>query len=407
MSQSRKWVILILTGITNTLVVAAPSMSLPVLFKEISQDLSLNLVQIGLIWGISSLPGIITSLLGGAISDRLGPKRAIILGVVLVGITGALRGLSYSFTALLITVFIAGLMTPLVNMSGIKTCSIWFPNNQRGLAMGVLSMGMALGFLLGSLFSATVLSPWLGGWRNIMFFFGAISIALSIPWLLTPSPSQAPFLSQPADQPPGMKQAIKQVVRLRNIWLLSFGLFGLGGAIQATLGYIPIYLRDLGWTNLFADGVLSAFHFSSLLLVLPISLLSDRLGSRKKIVIIMSLMIITGIGLLSIAKGPWVWFAAILSGMVRDGFMAIFITMIIETEGVGPTYSGTAYGFVSIFSMAGSMIAPPLGNTFALIEPGLPFLFWAFLAAFGLVCVALTHSPRQVSVQPTSEPALT
>lgn len=404
MTRNPKWLILILAGVTNALAIAAPGMSLPVLFKEISQDLSLSLVQVGVIWGISSLPGIITSLLGGAITDRLGPKRSVVLGTILVGITGALRGLSNDFAALLITVFISGLMIPLINMSGIKSCSIWFPKTQRALAMGILSMGMALGFLLGSFLSATFLSPWLGGWRNIMFFYGAISLVLTIPWVFTPSPSLAPYSTQATTEKMGMTKAIGQIVRLRNIWLLGFGMFGMGGAIQAALGYIPLYLRNLGWTSLNADGALSAFHFSSLIMVLPIALLSDRLGDRKRIVFIMSLMIITGIGLLSIASGPAVWFAVILSGMVRDGFMALFITMIMETEGVGPGFAGTATGFVMIFSMTGSMIAPPIGNTLAAFYPGLPFLFWAILAAFGLVCITLTRSAHPVPLHPKSDP---
>ena len=57
-----RWYILTLAALTHTLAVAMPVMSLPVLFKEISADLSLNLVQIGTIWGIGSLPGIVTGL---------------------------------------------------------------------------------------------------------------------------------------------------------------------------------------------------------------------------------------------------------------------------------------------------------------------------------------------------------
>ena len=81
-----------------------------------------------------------------------------------------------------------GLIPPIINMSGMKNCGLWFPNRQLGLANGVLAMGMALGFLIGTFLSATVLSPWLGGWRNVMFFFGGIAVLLSIPWLFSPEP---------------------------------------------------------------------------------------------------------------------------------------------------------------------------------------------------------------------------
>src|SRR6266540_3379064 len=88
-----KWYILVLATLTNTLVAAVPVMCMPVLFKEISTDLNLSLVQVGLVWGIGALPGIFTVLVGGTIGDRFGPKRVLLASCLLVGATGALRGM--------------------------------------------------------------------------------------------------------------------------------------------------------------------------------------------------------------------------------------------------------------------------------------------------------------------------
>jgi len=70
---------------------------MPVLFKEISQDLNLSLVQIGTIWGIASLAGLFVSIIAGVLGDRFGMKAIIAICAVLVGISGALRGLATSF----------------------------------------------------------------------------------------------------------------------------------------------------------------------------------------------------------------------------------------------------------------------------------------------------------------------
>ena len=121
-----RWVILILAALTNSLVVAIQGMCLPVLFKEISTDLNLDLVQVGIIWGINALPGIFTMLLGGAAADRFGPRRILIVSCFLAGLTGALRGLSTGFAALAITMFLFGLATPFISMNTIKTCGMWF-----------------------------------------------------------------------------------------------------------------------------------------------------------------------------------------------------------------------------------------------------------------------------------------
>jgi MFS family permease len=391
---SYRWYILILGALTNVLVVAAPSMCIPVLFEEISKELNLSLVQVGLVWGISALPGIFTVLLGGAIGDRFGPKRVLIVACFLVGLTGALRGLSNSFTTLSISMFALGLFIPFITMNTMKSCGLYFSSRQLGFASGILSMGMALGFLIGSLFSATLLSPWLGGWRQVLFFYGGIGMLLTIPWLLTRSFPQPIRTIGDDARPKSMRQIIWHIARIRNIWMFGLAIFGIGGSIQGVLGYIPLYLRGLGWAEASADGALAAFHTVSLLFVIPIALASDRLGTRKKILLAAGLLILTGFGLLSFAQGALVWIAVCLAGIVRDGFMAVFMTSIMETEGVGPGYAGTAIGMVMIFSGIGNLVAPPLGNSLAGIGPGFPFIFWAALTVVGLIGLLASSEKR-------------
>jgi MFS family permease len=355
-------------------------MCLPVLFKEIAEDLSLTLVQIGIIWGIVALPGIVTGLMGGVIGDRFGTRRTLSIACVLVGITGALRGVSKDFITLGAAVLLFGILRPFIPMNVHKTCGLWFSKRQLGLANGTVSMGMALGFMVGSMVSATLLSPWLGGWRNVLFFYGMLAVANGILWHFT-QPA-AGDVSASSDRR-SMRQTLFQVLRVRNVWLLGFALLGIGGCIQGMLGYLPLYLRGIGWTAAGADGASATFHGVSMLAVIPLALWSDRLGSRKKVLMVAALMIIIGVGLLSVADGLMVWVAVILTGIVRDGFMAIFMTMVIETEGIGPAYAGTAIGLVMSFLGVGSLIAPPLGNSLADITMGLPFLFWMMMAVVG------------------------
>ncbi len=385
-----QWLILILGGITNAIAIAMPGMALPVLFNEIAHDLNLSLVQVGVIWGITSLPGLVTGLFGGAVVDRFGPRRVIIVSAVLVGISGALRGFSNSYLALLITVILAGLVPPLISMSGMKNCGVWFPNHQLGLANGVMAMGMALGFLLGSLLSATVFSPLLGGWRNVMFFYGALAALLCIPWMLTPEASVSHTAAAAAPSSNNFGQSFRHVLKVRDVWLLGLGLSGIGSCVQATIGYLPLYLRGLGWSGISADGALSSFHLMSLIFVMPISLLSDRLRSRKNPALIMAAMTTVGVGLLSVsaASSVLVWSAIALAGMVRDGFMSIAMVMLMETEGIGARYAGTASGLMMTFGMLGGIFASPVGNALVAISPGMPFVFWAALAVAGIAGIS-------------------
>ncbi len=134
--------------------------------------------------------------------------------------------------------------------------------------------------------------------------------------------------------------------------------------------------------------------------VLPIALWSDRLGSRKRLLMIATLMILLGAGLLSFTGGIWIWLAVLMAGFVRDGFMAIFMTMVIETEGAGPTCAGTDLGVTMALSDLSNFLAPPLGNSLAVLWPGAPFAFWAGLAGLGMACLGM------VRTKPASLPAI-
>jgi len=254
--------------------------------------------------------------------------------------------------------------------------------------------------MTGSMISATVLSPWLGGWRQVLLCYGVLSALLSIPWYFTrPAPRQT---AAAAGTPP-LRQTIAYVARIKKMWLMGWAILGIGGAIQGTLGYLPLYLEDSGWSEGRASAAAASFHLMSMIFVIPIALWSDRLGSRKKVALRCALMTIIGFGLLSFVKGIAVWPAVGLAGMVRDGFMAVFLTMVLETEGIGPKFAGTASGFVMVFSGLGSLIAPPLGNSLESISPSLPFLFWSVLAlvgAGGLYAAQEGRTARVPAVQP-------
>ena len=264
-----RWYILTLAALTHTLVVGMPMMSLPVLFDEIAAELSLNLVQVGYVWGASSLLGVAMSLTGGVIGDRIGARRMLVAACLLSGLAGATRAFAGSYATLTATVLLAGLFPMATPMNVHKTCGVWFSGPRLGMANGVVSAGMALGFLLGSLVSATLLSPLLGGWRNVLLFYAALAVIFSLLWAFTqPQPTPNGPDTAPAARPT-LRDALLRVARLRNVWLLALAMFGIGGAIQGSLGYLPLYLRNRGWEPGAADGALASFHFASLLFYPP------------------------------------------------------------------------------------------------------------------------------------------
>jgi cyanate permease len=295
--------------------------------------------------------------------------------------------LSTTFAALVSSVFLSGLVSAMIPMNLHKACGVWFSGKRLGLANGVVAAGMAFGFMTSSLISATVLSPWLGGWRHVLFFYGGVAVAMSVPWALTrdgPREGESPSQAGPTAS---MRSALSHVARLRSVWLLGVFILGVGGCIQGMLGYLPSYLREIGWAAPRADAALASFHAISLALVFPLALLSDRLGSRKRFLAAAALMIGVGVGLLAVAEGGIVWIAVLLAGAVRDGFMAIYMTTVTEVQDVGVAYAGTAMGLALTLSRAGGLLAPPIGNSLASYDLRLPFLFWAAMALLSLAAL--------------------
>lgn len=389
-----RWFIITLGGFTNVFAVAIPAMCMPVLFKEISNDLGLSLVQLGMVWGMGGLAGMFISLIGGLIGDRYGTKRTVSVACILAGIAGALRGLSSGFIELAATMFFFGLLTATLTLNVHKSAGVWFSGRQVVIANGIVSTGLALGFMVGAMISNTLLSPLLGGWKNVLFLYGAVSIVIGLLWGLTRrEPVQGEVMQSTNTAP--FRQILSRVVRIRGVWLLALGNLCYTGCLLGFTGYLPLYLRGIGWPTASADGALAALNGAGMVATIPLTLLSGRLGSRKVVLIPALLITLISVGLLSVVDGAMVWPLAIFVGLMRDGYFAILATMIIETEGVGAAYAGTSIGIVWTFGYLGTFVAPPLGNSLASIDPGLSFMFWAALVVVPLLIFPFVRETGQ------------
>lgn len=380
-----RWNMLAMIALTGCVFVAMPQMCMPVLFKEISTDLGLDLVQVGVIWSMIPLSGMFVILLGGFLSDRFGTRRVLIIGCFLTGLSGILRGMSDSFVTLSATMFLFGLLQIITSPALIRASTIWFPGKHLALANGVLSMSMGLGFLLSSMISATILSPLLGGWRNVLIAYGVASIGISILWYFTRKDPQHEdtAVEQVASLP--FKETLLKVIKIKRIWILGSVVMWQIGCVQGMLGYLPIYLRDMGWDAAVADSAMATFHGLSTLFTVPIVLLSDKLGSRKIMLFVTTLMTAIGVGILALGSSGNVWVAMVVAGIVRDGFMALQMTMLLETKEIGTRYAGTAIGLIHSISRIGEIVSPPVGNSFADVGPRIPFVFWSGMAVVALI----------------------
>jgi MFS family permease len=381
-----KWYILSLGIITNILVTALPWIALPMLFPEISRNLNLDLVQIGMIWGMTSLPGIFVSLFVGILIDRFGTAKVLAVTCLLTGIACGLRGLAGGYTSLLIFNMVFGLVISPLSFVTHNAAGQWFSGKQLGMANGILAMGMGVGCILGSMITATVLSPWLGGWQTVMLAYSIVPVLMALVWLQTKNrvPPQTDHAGP--TETISFQKSIAHVIRLKPVWILGIAYACIIAYRTGISGYLPTYLEGIGWSTVNTAGVVSALSAASVLGVVPVSFLSDRIGLRKAVIIPVLLLIFVNVGLLGVIQSGAIWLIVILIGIFQEGVTALLLTLTMETKGVGVVYAGTALGLVATFAKVGGLLGPPLGNSLATVTPGYGFFFWAGAVVLAIIC---------------------
>jgi cyanate permease len=279
--------------------------------------------------------------------------------------------------------FLVGLVSAAIVPGIHKAAAEWFPKRQLGMANGIVMVGIGVGQTAGAMLSATILSPLLGGWRNVMFLYGSLPVILGILWLTSRSkPRQASSDSHASAVP--LRQSLSRVVRIKDLWILGFSAAGLMGCYRGALGYLPLYLQGIGWDIASASGVVAVTGAVAMAAAIPISLLSDRLGTRKKIMAMAAIVCAAAAAVLPLLNGPSIWAAVIIMGIPVTGYLGLMVTISTEAEGVGVA-AATSMGLVLTIFRLGGIIAPPLGNSLAEANPGSPFFLWAAMAVLGVI----------------------
>ncbi len=389
-STQYKWYILSLGTLSHIFAVGAASFGMPVLFSEISRDLDLTLVQLGAIWGVVSLAGLLASFAGGILGDRFGCKRTLAAACLLAGIFGGTRGLSSGFITMFISMFCFGFPIFVITLHTHKATSIWFPGTQLGLVNGILAASMGAGIAVGCSINATLLSPLLGGWRNVIFLWAAVSIILSLLWSFS---RRDPELSNSGtgSHMGSFKEGVSQVLKIKSVWMLALSGLLLMACQVGMFGYLPLFLRNSGWDARSADIAFSLLGVLGAVGAISISFISDRIGSRKKMLLLIHVVTTIAVGFLAVANFHMIWILIIIIGLVREAYPAISTTFLMELKEIDRKNLGTAMGLRGSVTMIGSFLGPPLGNSLANISAGLPFIFWAVLALTSIIFLLMIN----------------
>ena len=123
----------------------------------------------------SSFGGIIF----GAVADRIGRKKALMITVLVFSVCSGLSGLAQNLTQLAIARTLLGLGMGGEWASGALLVSETWPPQHRGKAIGIMQSGWAIGYILAALTAAVVLPAF--GWRAV-FFVGVVPALFTL-WI--------------------------------------------------------------------------------------------------------------------------------------------------------------------------------------------------------------------------------
>ncbi|MBM4448687.1 MAG: MFS transporter, partial [Chloroflexi bacterium] len=225
---------------------------------------------------------------------------------------------------------------------------------------------------------------------NVIFFYSAICAVLGIIWLLVMKKGksgQAIAGTSTTEREVPFHETLATIVRVKELWLLVITNFGVVGSYIALMGYIPVYLENAGVMKITGDTISSTIFMAGIIGAIALPTLSDRIGTRKLVLI--TCAAVTGMStyLLSISGTMLFWLLIPLIGIAAMGFITLSLTMPLEMRGVGPIYGASAVGLVVAGQNVGGFLFPIIGGNLAEINQVWPFIFWAiiiFAAVIGL-----------------------
>ena len=153
--------------------------SIGVLMQPLAQTYGWDRGQISLIATIVTAAIFIVMPVIGVAIDRLGAKRVLIPSMLAFGVTLAATGFAQSLTAFYVMYAIVGIACAGANSVGyLRAIATWF-DRRRGLAIGIASAGMGVGFALIPGYTQLLLN--LGGLHAAFLGLGAIVLFVGMP----------------------------------------------------------------------------------------------------------------------------------------------------------------------------------------------------------------------------------
>jgi CP family cyanate transporter-like MFS transporter len=361
-------------------------LAVPPVLATIRDDFRLSATEVGMLSSVPPALFAIAALLGSLLVTRLGVKRALVGGLVLVAAGSALRGVAPSFAMLFaMTVLMS---TGIAIMQPIMPTAVrrWLPGHV-GTGTALYTNGLLIGEILPVMFAASLVLPLVGGsWRGSLVLWSlpvaiiAVVVALAAPHDVARAAVAQPL---PSKWLPDWHEGL--------VWRLG-GLFCCFNTTYfSTNAFLPIYLASHGRSDLIGPA-LTALNFAQLPASLLLLATAGRVERKAWPYVACGVISVVGVAgiVLDVGARTILWTA--LVGFANAAALIIGLTLpplLCHRDDVARTAAGTftiSYGSAVVLSIAGGALWDAIG---------VPALAFVPIAAASLALVLIPLAMRR------------
>ena len=387
MLTRNRWVILSISMVAQVASVSA-MFGVPIVLPHLRADFGVTTAQAGMLAGLPSFGLLLTLLLWGLVIDRAGERWTMTLSLLLTaGALGLLWTVSDLWGAAAVLLLVGTVGGP-VNAASGRLVLLWFPAEQRGLAMGVRQSALPLGVGVSALVLPAAADAW--GFVGAMTLPALLSL-LALPFVLVmPAAPTVPGRSFGQGKKAGPEpEATGSPYRHWTIWRVHGVSMLLGVPQIALMTYAVIYLvQEQGWGAPAAGAVVAVAQIPGAAGRLLLGMRSDHTGERMGPV--RWLAVVSGVFLVLLAALPyaWTWTAVplVLSCLVltmwHNG-----LTFLSVAETAGTAWVGRALAVQNWLQAISTTLTPVL-MAVVITLAGLPAVF-AVSALFSAAAIAV------------------
>ena len=337
-------------------------------------------VRVGILIALYGLVNAALQPVMGALSDRLGKRKPLILGGLLImGLSTFSFIFAGRFTDLLLLRALQGIGVALTIPASMAVMATATTRRTRGGSMGVYSTMRMLGFAIG---------PLIGGALYVQTGFNVAFVVGTVAILTGAGMVQLWVHDQPVSKPAQSRSRSKPRFRILDRELVTAGI--IGAAVATLIIAIDFSMLTaletqvnarLDQTALAFGVAFSALMVSRLIFQVPLGRLSDRIG-RKPLITAGLILIAPATALLgkALTTQQLIWlcvFQGIASAAVAAPAFAVAADMA-KAGGEGLQMSVITMGFG-----LGIAIGPLLAGVLAVSSYELPFLLGGLISLIG------------------------